>query len=76
MVKVSFHGTKDLDRLVDEFNAKPPAALAVATPARLNHIAKAPQTVAKLEEINPEAIAQLRQGETVGSAPFQQMKDF
>lgn len=76
VVKVSFHGTKDLDRLVDEFNAKPPAALAVATPARLNHIAKAPQTVAKLEEINPEAIAQLRQGETVGSAPFQQMKDF
>ena len=76
VVKVSFHGTKDLDRLVDEFNAKPPAALAIATPARLNHIAKAPQTVAKLEEINPEAIAQLRQGETVGSAPFQQMKDF
>lgn len=76
VVKVSFHGTKDLDRLVEEFNAKPPAALAVATPARLNHIAKAPQTVAKLEEINPEAIAQLRQGETVGSAPFQQMKDF
>jgi len=76
VVKVSFHGTKDLDRLVEEFNAKPPAALAIATPARLNHIAKAPQTVAKLEEINPEAIAQLRQGETVGSAPFQQMKDF
>ncbi len=76
VVKVSFPGPKDLDRLVDEFNAKPPAALAVATPARLNHIAKAPQTVAKLEEINPEAIAQLRQGETVGSAPFQQMKDF
>ena len=76
VVKVSFHGTKDLDRLVEEFNARPPAALAIATPARLNHIAKAPQTVAKLEEINPEAIAQLRQGETVGSAPFQQMKDF
>jgi len=76
VVKVSFHGTKDLDRLIEEFNAKPPAALASATPERLVHIAKDPQSLAKLEEINPEAIAQLRKGETLGSQPFNQVKDF
>ena len=76
VVKVSFQGNKDLDRLISEFNTKPPAALATATPERLRHIAKDQQALAKLEGINPDAIAVIRSGETLGSKPFQQVKDF
>lgn len=77
VVKVSFHGNKDLDRILADFNSKPPAALADATPGRLRHIAKDENSLKKLEEINPEAVAKLRGGEgQAGSQVFQQVKDF
>jgi serine/threonine-protein kinase len=76
IVKVSFQGNQNIDRLLAEFNAKPPASLASATPERLRHIARNEQTLTKLEQLNPGAVAVLRTGETVGSAPFQQVKDF
>ena len=76
VVKVSFHGTKDLDRLLADFNSKPPAALASATPERLRHIAKDENTLKKLEEINPDAVAKLRGGEGAGSESYRQVKDF
>ena len=76
VVKVSFHGNKDLDRLLAEFNSKPPAALAAATPERLRHIAKDENTLKKLEEINPDAVAKLRGGEGTGSESYRQVKDF
>lgn len=77
VVKVSFHGNKDVDRILADFNSKPPAALADATPGRLRHIAKDEGTLKKLEEINPEAVAKLRGGEgQAGSQVFQQVKDF
>jgi hypothetical protein len=76
VVKVSFHGNKDLDRLLADFNSKPPAALAAATPERLRHIAKDENTLKKLEEINPDAVAKLRGGEGTGSESYRQVKDF
>ncbi len=76
VVKVSFHGNKDLDRILADFNSKPPAALADATPERLRHIAKDENTLKKLEEINPDAVAKLRGGDGAGSQVFQQVKDF
>jgi serine/threonine-protein kinase len=76
VVKVSFHGNKDLDRLLADFNSKPPAALAAATPERLRHIAKDESSLKKLEEINPDAVAKLRGGEGTGSESYRQVKDF
>ncbi len=76
VVKVSFHGNKDLDRLLADFNSKPPAALAAATPERLRHIAKDENTLKKLEEINPDAVAKLRGDEGTGSESYRQVKDF
>ena len=76
VVKVSFHGNKDLDRLLADFNSKPPAALAAATPERLRHIAKDESSLKKLGEINPDAVAKLRGGEGAGSESYHQVKDF
>jgi serine/threonine-protein kinase len=76
VVKVSFESHKDADALLAEFNKKPPAALASASPERLRNVIKDEATLERVAEVNPEAVAELRKGDAEVSKGFSNVEAF
>lgn len=76
VVTLMFHSEDDLETVLARFNSTLPAALASATPERLRHIAKDEGTLEKIAEINPEAIAELRNEGIGSSETFNEISDF
>lgn len=67
VVTLVFQSDKNEQELVSEFNSKPPAALADASPARIAHVARNEATLKKVEMINPDAVAFLTEQRDGGS---------
>jgi serine/threonine-protein kinase len=57
VVTLVFTSDKSEEELISEFNSKPPAALANASPARIARVAQDEETLKKVEAINPDAVA-------------------
>ncbi|MBK5931657.1 hypothetical protein CCR82_14295 [Halochromatium salexigens] len=57
VVTLVFRSDQNQDSLMSEFNSKPPASLADASPARIARVAQDETTLKKVESVNPAAVA-------------------
>lgn len=56
VIKVSFSGSSNAEKIRRKFETGPPSSLATATPDRLAGIALSKNSLKKIEEINPDVI--------------------
>lgn len=78
VVTLLFQSEKNQAELVEEFNTKPPASLANASPARIAQVAQNDETLKKVEAVNPAAVAFLENTTDAGtnSAVMDEINNF
>lgn len=81
IVKVVYKGSRNEEKLLEKFENGPPSSFATATPERLATIALTQESLKKVKEINPEAVAAVMQyqSDTPGSGKsksIQTIRDF